>query len=144
MKGMTSFETTRELTLDELADFMRENWDTNVYSSFIVGDPMGATGGTEYVVLPATSRWCVIVYPKTSGLFKKKNEIKLACTYTSEGIGGLLKQGSLPARYETTGEKIRRSKEARDSNAEMNKVADPIMREYASHLQELMRSAGLA
>ena len=143
MKGMDSFEINRELTLEELAAFMQARWNRAEYSDFYVGDPMGAETKTKYIVLPATERWCVIIYPKTGGLFKKKSLVKAACTYTSAGAGKLVEHGKKIGRYQTTGEKIKDAKNAKDLNEEMNTVADPIMREYMGYLKELMTQAGL-
>lgn len=145
MKGMDSFEINRELTLDELAAFFEANWNKEEYGDFAVGDPTSSNPDlkTKYIILPATPSWCVIIYPKTGGLFKKKSQIKAACTYTSEGAGKLVEHGSKIGKVHTTGEKIRDAKNAKELNQEMNTVADGIMRQYMDYLRELMGQAGM-
>ena len=145
MKGIDSFEVNREITLEELAAFMRAHWNTEEYGDFVVGDPMSSNPDpkTKYIILPATESWCVIIYPKAGGLFKKKRQVKAACTYTSKGAGKLTEYGSKIGRYHTTGEKIQDAKNAKELNQEMNTVADGIMREYMDYLRELMGEAGM-
>ena len=143
MKGLDSFEINRSLTLDELALFMQSHWNKEEYGDFIVGDPLGADTKTKYIVLPATEGWCVIIYPKTGGVFKKKNLIKAACTYTSDGAMKLVEHGSKIWQYQTTVDKIKDAKNAKELNQEMNTVADGIMRQYMEYLKHLMTQAGM-
>ena len=142
MKGLDSFEINREITLEELAQFMEAHWNKEEYGTFRVGDPMGADTKTKYIVLPASEGWCVIIYPKTGGMFKKKTQIKAACTYTSEGAAKLVEHGNKIGRVQTTSEKIKEAKNAKELNQEMNTVADGIMRQYMDYLRELMKQAG--
>lgn len=145
MKGLDSFEINRDLTLDELAAFMEAYWNKEEYGEFVVGDPIDTSPNpkTKYIILPATESWCVIIYPKTGGLFKKKSQIKAACTYTSRGAGKLTEHGAKIGRIETTGDKIKDAKNAKELNQEMNTVADGIMRQYMDYLRELMDRAGM-
>ncbi|MBQ6360145.1 MAG: hypothetical protein IJJ25_03235 [Lachnospiraceae bacterium] len=145
MKGMDSFEINREITLEELAAFMQANWNREEYGDFVIGDPASSNPDpkTKYIILPASESWCVIIYPKSGGLFKKKSQIKAACTYTSAGAGKLTEHGAKIGHYETTGEKIRDAKNAKELNQEMNTVADGIMRTYMDHLRELMDREGM-
>ena len=145
MKGLDSFEIRREMTLEELAAFMEANWDKEEYGNFRVGDPMTSDPDvkTKYIILPATESWCVIIYPKTGGLFKKKSQIKAACTYTSGGAGKLVEHGKKIGQVQTTVDKIKDAKNAKELNEEMNTVADGIMRQYTDYLRELMEREGL-
>lgn len=144
MKGLDSFEINREISLDELVSFMEAHWDKAEYGEFVVGDPIDSNPDpkTKYIILPASESWCVIIYPKVGGLFKKKSQIKAACTYTKQGAGKLTKYGAKINHYETTGEKIKDAKNAKELNQEMNTVADGIMRQYMDYLRELMREEG--
>ena len=54
MKGLDSFEINREMTLDDLAQFMEQHWNREEYGGFVVGDPRGTGSGTKYIVLPAS------------------------------------------------------------------------------------------
>ena len=48
---------------EQLFEFMEENWNKEEYGDFFIGRP---TAGSlaEYICLPATNRFMVIVYPK--------------------------------------------------------------------------------
>ena len=140
MKGMDSFETTREMTLDELAQFMDEHWDRDQYNDFKVGHPTAANAKDQYIILPASENWCVIIYPKTGGLRKKKYEIKLACTYTTPGATKLLEREHSVFRKKTVD--VKRAKNAVNLNKEMQTVADEALRIYSDYLKQLMREAG--
>ena len=145
MKGLDSFEIKREMTLQELATFMEEHWDKEEFGSFYVGDPKDPNldTKTKYIVLPATEGWCVIIYPKSGGLLKKKNQIKAACTYTSAGAMKLVEHGRKIGKYHGVSDEIKDARNAKELNQEMNTVADGIMRAYMEYLKNLMGFEGL-
>ncbi|MDY3014551.1 MAG: hypothetical protein SOR61_05075 [Evtepia sp.] len=72
-------------TLKELEMFMGEKWDKETYNAFVVGHPTPASI-EEYIMLPATQRFMVIVYPRSAGsLFSRKNKIILSVCQTPDG-----------------------------------------------------------
>ena len=144
MKGLDSFEIKKEMTLDELAAFMEEHWDKEEYNDFFVGHPTAPNSGIRYVVLPATERYCVIIYPKCRGAFSKKNLIKASCTYTSSGQKKMVDRGARAVPYNSTYARMQRSKNMRELGKELRGDADAIMRRYMDHLKELLKEAGLA
>lgn len=48
---------------EELFEFMQENWNKEEYGDFFIGKPTVGSFA-EYICLPATRRFMVIVYPK--------------------------------------------------------------------------------
>ncbi|MBR5754991.1 MAG: hypothetical protein IKX97_04130, partial [Erysipelotrichaceae bacterium] len=85
MIGRQSITVNRPFTLEELEQFMQENWDKEQFSSFTVGKPT-AIAVEEYILLPATERYLVAVYPrKAGGLFSKENKINLITAETPAG-----------------------------------------------------------
>ena len=144
MKGMDSFEIKRELTLDELAEFMEKHWDKDQYGDFVVGHPTAQNSDVRYVMLPATEHWCVIIYPKSGGLFSKKNQIKASCTYTTDGALKMLDRGGRFVKYNSTEAGFRRAKNQKELNDEMRGEGDAILHEYMDHLRSLMEEEGLA
>ena len=85
MTGRQVLLTNRAFTLSELEQFMQENWDRENYSDFSRGKPT-AISAEEYILLPATQRFLVIVYPRAAGgLFSKENKIVLSVADTPEG-----------------------------------------------------------
>lgn len=77
MIGRQVLVTKDYIDLDALEQFMKDNWDTEGYNQFERGKPTPASV-EEYMILPATSRFLVIVYGrKAGGLFSKDNKIVL-------------------------------------------------------------------
>ena len=63
---------------EELLEFMEANWNKEEYGDFFFGKPtMGSFA--EYICLPATNRFMVIVYPK-------KEKVILSVCDTPEGV----------------------------------------------------------
>ena len=86
MIGRQVIKTNREFTLEELHRFMKEYWDTEQYNHFIIGRPTSASV-EKYILLPATGRFMVIVFPrKAGGLFSKDNKVVLSVCDTPEGV----------------------------------------------------------
>ena len=144
MKGMDSFEIKQPMTLAELASFMEEHWDKEQYNDFFVGNPTSESAPDQYVILPATENYCVLVYPKSGGLFKKTDKIKLACAYTPDGAKKLVWKGASRAKYETVFDKAKKAKNAKELNDEMQGPGDEMLRSYSACLKKLMQEAGLA
>lgn len=85
MIGRQVIKTNRAFTLEELEQFMQENWDKEQYNHFVIGRPTAASI-EKYILLPATARFMVIAYPrKAGGLFNKDNKVILAVCDTPKG-----------------------------------------------------------
>ena len=63
---------------EELLEFMEANWDKEEYGEFFLGKPTIASV-SEYICLPATNRFMVIMYPK-------KEKVVLSVCDTPEGV----------------------------------------------------------
>lgn len=86
MTGRQVIKTNRAFTLKELEQFMHEHWDKEQYNDFIIGRPTSASI-EEYILLPATGRFMVIVYSrKAGGLFNKEDKVILSVCNTPEGV----------------------------------------------------------
>lgn len=85
MIGREVILTNRAFTLEELYAFMEEHWDKEGYSGFTLDRPTAASV-ERYILLPATQRHLVIVYPRAAGgLFNKENKVILSVAQTKEG-----------------------------------------------------------
>ena len=77
MIGRQVITVNKTFTLQELEQFMQANWDKEQYGNFRIGKPTSMSAA-EYILLPATRRFLVIVYPKAAGgLFSKDNKVVL-------------------------------------------------------------------
>lgn len=91
MIGRQVIETNRAFTLEELKQFMEENWDTERYNTFFVGKPTPASI-ENYIILPATERFVVAAYARKAGsFFSKKNKVILIVCDSPVGVGDRLK-----------------------------------------------------
>ncbi len=77
MKTREVIDINRTMTLQELCDFMQQHWDKEKYNDFVVGRP-GAGAFQDYIMLPATARCVVCVYPR-------KNKVLLVVMTNSAG-----------------------------------------------------------
>ena len=65
---------------------MQENWDQEQYNHFVIGRPTAASV-EKYILLPATTRFMVIVFSrKAGGLFNKDNKVILSVCDTPKGV----------------------------------------------------------
>ena len=55
MIGRQVIKTNRAFSLEELEQFMQENWDKEQYNHFIIGRPTAASI-EKYILLPARDR----------------------------------------------------------------------------------------
>lgn len=86
MIGRQTLDTRRAFTLEELEQFLRHHWDTEQYNDFFIGRPTPASI-EEYILLPATRRFMVIVYArKGGGLFSKSDKVILSVCETPLGV----------------------------------------------------------
>ena len=83
--GRQVITINKSITLRELEQIMQENWDKEQYGNFKIGRPTRASV-EEYILLPATPRFLIIVYPRSAGkLFSKENKVILSTADTPEG-----------------------------------------------------------
>ena len=86
MIGRQVIPINKSITLQELEQLMQEHWDKEQYGNFRIGRPTRASV-EEYILLPATQRFLIIVYPRAAGgLFSKENKVILSTADTPEGV----------------------------------------------------------
>ena len=139
MIGRQVIEVNRGFSLDELLQFMNENWDTETHCKFIKGRPTAASI-EEYILLPATPNYMVIAYPrKAGGLFNKENKVILSVCDTPEGVKTEIIEsipsdnvffGALKIGIITSKEKERKG------------PAEKVLQYYTAYMKELLEKAG--
>ena len=140
MIGRQSITVNRPFTLEELEQFMQENWDKEQFSSFTVGKPT-AIAVEEYILLPATERYLVAVYPrKAGGLFIKENKINLITAETPAGA-----QQAFFEYFPAKGAIFNLWQTSRVMNAEKERKgpAEEVLLAYAEHMKEILSRNGL-
>ena len=140
MIGRQSITVNRPFTLEELEQFMQENWDKEQFSSFTVGKPT-AIAVEEYILLPATERYLVAVYPrKAGGLFSKENKINLITAETPAGA-----QQAFFEYFPAKGAIFNLWQTSRVMNAEKERKgpAEEVLLAYAEHMKEILSRNGL-
>ena len=84
MVGRQVILTNRAFTHEELLQFMSERWDTEEYNHFVT-DPAVSQYTKHYVVLPATTRYMIIVYSRAAGgLFSRDNKVDFVVSFTAD------------------------------------------------------------
>lgn len=135
MIGRQVIETSKAFTLQEFEQFMQANWNKEEYNDFFIGKPTAASI-EEYILLPATRRFMVIVYPRAAGgLFNKKNKVILSVCNTPSGMGDRL-LSSIPSKnlfYNiwSVGETMSIEKERKGP-------AEDVLQKYAAYMRELL------
>ncbi|MBQ0018597.1 MAG: hypothetical protein KBS63_05295 [Clostridiales bacterium] len=139
MIGRQVILTNRGFTLDELLQFMNENWNTETHCKFIKGRPTPASI-EEYILLPATPNYMVIAYPrKAGGIFNKENKVVLSVCDTPEGVKTQIIQ-SIPSGNAFFGALkigIIQSKEK-----ERKGPAEEVLQYYTEYMKTLLEKAG--
>ena len=140
MIGRQVITVKKAFTLQELEQFMQENWDKEQYSNFRLGKPTAASIG-EYILLPATQRFLVIVYPKAAGgLFSKDNKIVLSVADTPAGAEEAIAE-YFPARGPIT--KLWQTSMVLDAEKERKGPAEEALQEYTAHMKSILSKNGL-
>ncbi|MCR5576681.1 MAG: hypothetical protein K6F56_06695 [Oscillospiraceae bacterium] len=140
MIGRQVITVNRAFTLQELEQFMQENWDKEQYNSFKLGKPTSASVG-EYILLPATRRYLVIVYPKAAGgLFSRENKIVLSVADTPTGaeeafIEYFPQEGPFTRLWQTS--------MVLDAEMERRGPAEGALLEYTEHMKSILSKNGL-
>ncbi len=123
MKTREVIRIDRAMTLQELCDFMQQHWDKESYNDFVVGRP-AAGAFRDYIMLPATARCVVCVYPR-------KDKVILAVMTSSEGQKAL------------AGSVVLGGYGGMGMVGEMNGVASQANGLYAAYLESLFAGAGM-
>lgn len=130
----------KTITLQELEQIMQENWDREQYGSFKLGRPTKASI-EQYILLPATRRFLVIVYPRAAGgLFSKENKVILSTADTPEGA-----EIAFAEYFPTKGplSKLMQTGSVMNAEKERKGPAEEALQAYAAHMRDILKKKGL-
>ena len=140
MIGRQVIPVSKSFTLQELEQFMQANWDKEQYSDFRIGKPTAASVG-EYILLPATQRYLVIVYPKAAGgLFSKENKIVLSVADSPAGAQEAF-FAYIPVKGPIT--KLWQTSKVLDADKERKGPAEEVLQAYTAHMKSILAKNGL-
>lgn len=140
MIGRQVLLINKALTLQDLEQIMQENWDKEQYGSFTVGRPTKASA-EEYILLPATARFLVIVYPRAAGgLFSKENKVVLSTADTPVGA-----QIAIAEYFPTKGPltKLLQTSSVLSAEKERKGPAEEVLQAYTAHMRSILEKEGL-
>lgn len=141
MIGRQVITVNRSFTLKELEQFMAQNWNKTEYNSFFIGKPTPASID-EYILLPATNRFMVIVYPKKAGgLFSKDNKVVLTVCDSPAGVRSRLIT-SIPTKNAFFG--LFKISETLSTEKERKGPAEDVLQKYTAYMKQLLTNAGYA
>lgn len=139
MIGRQVIEVNQAFTLKELEAFMTQHWDKAEYNEFFIGRPTKASI-EEYILLPATNRYMVIVFPRAAGgIFNKKNKVVLSVCDTPAGAMGKLLT-SIPTKNIFYA--IRANSMNMSSEKERKGPAEEALQKYAAYMRWLLAANG--
>ena len=138
MIGRQVIKTNRTFTLEELEQFMQENWDKEQYNHFVVGRPTAASV-EQYILLPATTRFMVIVYARKGGLFSKDAKVILAVCDTPKGAEQDILRSVHSHNVFFGAWKV---KTTMSMEEERKGPAEEILQKYAAYMRQLLAGAG--
>lgn len=139
MIGRQVIKTNQPFTLEELEQFMQERWDKEQYNDFLIGRPTAASI-EKYILLPATDRFMIIVFPrKAGGLFHKENKVVLSVCDTPEGAKQDLARSIHSHNVFFGAWKIGTTMSMEE---ERKGPAEEILQKYAAYMKELLSTAG--
>ena len=140
MIGRQVIPINKPLTLRELEKIMQENWDREQYGGFILGRPTKASV-EEYILLPATQRFLIIVYPRSAGrLFGKENKVILSTADTPEGASIAIAE-YFPTKGPLT--KLMQTASVLSSEKERKGPAEEALQAYTAHMRDILKKNGL-
>ena len=140
MIGRQVITINKSITLQELEQIMQENWDREQYGNFKIGRPTKASI-EEYILLPATPRYLVIVYPRAAGgLFSKENKVILSTADTPEGA-----EIAIAEYFPTSGPltKLWQSASVLSAEKERKGPAEEVLQAYTAHMRDILKKTGL-
>ena len=139
MIGRQVIKTNRAFSLEELEQFMQENWDKEQYNHFIIGRPTAASV-EKYILLPATTRFMVIAYSrKAGGLFNKENKVILSVCDTPKGAEQDIFRSIHSHNVFFGAWKIAKTMSMEE---ERKGPAEEILQKYAAYMKQLLDNAG--
>ena len=113
---------------EELFEFMQENWNKEEYGDFFIDKPtVGSLA--EYICLPATNRFMVIVYPK-------KEKVILSVCDAPGGLQSRLVQ-SIPHQGRIITSAITLA-ELGSYEKERKGPAEEVLQGYTAYMKELL------
>ena len=140
MIGRQVITINKSITLQELEQIMQENWDREQYGNFKIGRPTKASI-EEYILLPATPRYLVIVYPRAAGgLFSKENKVILSTADTPEGAEIAIAE-YFPTRGPLT--KLWQTASVLSAEKERKGPAEDFLQAYTAHMRDILKKNGL-
>ena len=140
MIGRQVITINRTLTLQELEQIMQANWDKEQFGNFKIGRPTSMSV-EEYILLPATPRFLVIVYPRAAGgMFSKENKVILATADTPAGA-----QQAFFEYFPTKGPltKLKQTSSVLKAEKERKGPAEEVLQAYTAHMKDILGRNGL-
>lgn len=140
MIGRQVIPINKPITLQELEQIMQEHWDKEQYGNFKIGRPTKASI-EEYILLPATHRYLIIVYPrKAGGLFSKENKVILSTADTPQGAEIAVAE-YFPTRGPLT--KLLQTSSVLNAEKERKGPAEEVLQACTAHMKEILKESGL-
>lgn len=140
MIGRQVIPISKSITLQELEQLMQEHWDKEQYGNFRIGRPTRASV-EEYILLPATQRFLIIVYPRAAGgLFSKENKVILSTADTPEGaMLGVAEY--FPSKGPLT--KLWQTGSVLSAEKERKGPAEEVLQACTAHMRDILKKSGL-
>ena len=140
MIGRQVIPISKSITLQELEQLMQEHWDKEQYGNFRIGWPTRASV-EEYILLPATQRFLIIVYPRAAGgLFSKENKVILSTADTPEGaMLGVAEY--FPTKGPLT--KLWQTGSVLSAEKERKGPAEEVLQACTAHMRDILKKSGL-
>lgn len=140
MTGRQVLITNKGFERDELFNYLTKNWNTEDFPLPVIEKP---TPGSiaEYIVLPASYRFLVIIYPKKAGgLFNKKNKVVLSVCDSPAAIREKI-VSSVPSKSIIFGafkiDSVMSQENERKGPAEESLI------KYTEYIKDMLKSDGL-
>ena len=140
MIGRQVIPINKSITLQELEQLMQQNWGKEQYGNFRIGRPTKASV-EEYILLPATQRFLIIVYPRAAGgLFSKENKVILSTADTPEGA-----QIAIAEYFPTKGPltKLWQTGSVLSAEKERKGPAEEVLQACTAHMRDILKKSGL-
>ena len=138
MIGRQVIQTNKAFTLEELEQFMQLRWNQEQYNGFVIGKPTPMSV-ENYILLPATQRFMVIVYPRKGGVLSKSSKVILSVCDTPAGLGDKM-LSSLPLNDVFFG--IWKVSTTMSVEKERKGPAEEVLQKYAAYMKKLLTAAG--
>lgn len=139
MIGRQVIKTNHAFSLEELEAFMQPRWDKEQYNNFVIGRPTAASV-EKYILLPATSHFMVIVFPrKGGGLFHKEDKVVLSVCDTPKGAEMEIFRSVHSHNVFFGAWKINKTMSMEE---ERKGPAEDALQKYTAYLRELLSTAG--